>query len=110
MSLNGGTLFERSLSSNKDPKARTAPKIIRLKLRNGTDIVEDDICAISVSSDAVVSAIFLESTQEILVYRFLDSKGNLLTEKAMQKPIVTLSEIAGLGTLHEIYIFKGNKT
>ena len=41
----------------------------------------------------------------------MNCDGDLLVEKAMQKPIVELlvnSEVSeGLGPLHEIYLFKG---
>ena len=105
--LNGGTLFERSASSDKDFKAKQGPKILHLKHKNGNEIQSESIKAIRVSPDGVLGALFLEEMNKILIYQFMDNKGDLLKEKVMQKAIEAFFvDVEGFENKLELYLLK----
>ena len=81
--LNGGTCWNRSRQNENqianDPKAELAPKCIRLKQKSGRDY-QDEMIVMRVSNDGVLGGIYVQSN-EIIIYRFMASNGDLLPEK-----------------------------
>ena len=85
--LCGGTIWDKARqveSKELDPKAQYSPRLIQI-MHNNRNYV-DQLQAIRVSPDGVIGAVVLE-TNEILVYRFMDNKNELIPEKAARKPI-----------------------
>ena len=68
-----------------DPKAQKAPRHIVI-MHNGRNY-NDQLQAIRVSPDGVIGAVVL-SNNEILVYRFMEKSGDLISEKIARKPII----------------------
>jgi len=85
--LCGGTIWDKARqveSKELDPKAQYSPRLIQI-MHNNRNYV-DALQAIRVSPDGVIGAVVLE-TNEILVYRFMDNKNELIPEKAARKPV-----------------------
>ena len=91
--------------SANDPKAENAPKCIRLKQKNGRDY-QDEMIVMRVSNDGVLGGIYVQSN-EIYIYRFQSTNGDLLPEKISQKPVeIHKMNIAHFKKMLDLYIFK----
>lgn len=91
--------------SANDPKAENAPKCIRLKQKNGRDY-QDEMIVMRVSNDGVLGGIYV-STNEIYIYRFQSTNGDLLPEKISQKPVeIHKMNIGHFKKMLDLYIFK----
>ena len=91
--------------SANDPKAELAPKCIRLKQKNGRDY-QDEMIVMRVSNDGVLGGIYVQSN-EICIYKFQDSNGDLLPEKKSQNPIeIHKINVANFRKMLDLYIFK----
>lgn len=84
-----------------------APKCIRLKQKNGRDFAQDESIVMRVSSDGVFGGIFVQSTNEIYIYRFMATNGDLLPDKVASKPIETHKINNGnFRKMLDLYIYK----
>lgn len=75
---------------------------------NSRTISDEDmeLPAICVSKDGVIGGVALQNN-EILIYRFMDRKGQLLPEKEAKKPIVTHRvQFKHLTKIIELFIFR----
>lgn len=87
-----------------DPKAQKAPRHIVI-MHNGRNY-NDQLQAIRVSPDGVIGAVVL-SNNEILVYRFMEKSGDLISEKIARKPIIVHKLThRQLTKVIDLYIFK----
>ena len=107
--LNGGTFWDRSRQNEQqfanDPKAEYAPKCIRLKQKNGRDY-QDEMIVMRVSNDGVLGGVYVQSN-EILIYRFINSQGELIPEKQSSRAIETHKvNIGQFRKMLDLYIFK----
>ena len=68
-----------------DPKAEKAPRLIQV-MHNSRPYT-DELQAIRISPDGAIGAVVLQSN-EILIYRFMDKKKELIPEKVAKKAIM----------------------
>mmetsp|Transcript_14535 Transcript_14535/g.14145 ORF Transcript_14535/g.14145 Transcript_14535/m.14145 type:complete len:97 (-) Transcript_14535:325-615(-) len=80
------------------------PRMIPIMINNKPFL--DDIKAFRVSQDGVMAALVMKNN-EILIYRFFDSKGDFVSEKNAQKPVKTLKiKEAQYQDVIDLFIFK----
>lgn len=104
----GGTLWEKARQNDQmtvnDPKAEFAPKIIRLT-HNNRDYT-DELIVMRVSQDGAIGGVYVQSN-EILIYRFMDRRGDLLPERTSKKPVFVHKIVnQNFKKILDLYIFK----
>lgn len=105
--LTGGTIWTRNQkpeSQIPDPRAQNQPRHIPV-LVDGKPY-DGGVQAVRVSADGFLGALVLE-TMEVLIYKFIESEGNLVTEKLAKKPKKTIKVTYGhFKKAIDLFIFK----